>query len=154
MEQSGSILGTVLKKMDLDEIAQAQRLPKIWRDVAGPLIADRSRTEGLRNGVLTIRVEGSVWVQELGFYKARLVDDLNKRGLRVRDIRFRSGALGGSAPGTGRRQTRSLSPEDRALVESVGRKFDDPRLRTDFQRLLATALGTPRGETRRTSGTE
>ena len=58
--------------------------------LAGERVARRARATGFRDGVLTVEVEGSAWMHELGFLKRDLVRAINQHlgSECVKDVRF------------------------------------------------------------------
>ncbi len=70
----GAILPQVLASLGLDEKFEEGRLQAGWPDVVGETIAKRSRPRALREGILHIEVEGSVWMQEMWFHQKEIVE--------------------------------------------------------------------------------
>jgi predicted nucleic acid-binding Zn ribbon protein len=58
--------------------------------VAGARIARRTRAVSFHEGTLSVEVEGSAWMHELGFLRRELVRNLNRHldAEVVRDVRF------------------------------------------------------------------
>lgn len=90
MKPLAAILPALLKELRLDEAAAGWRAVADWPALAGERIAKRTRAVGFRDGVMTIEVEGSAWMHELGFLKRELVRRANQQvGANVvRDVRF------------------------------------------------------------------
>ncbi|HVO76566.1 MAG TPA: DUF721 domain-containing protein, partial [Candidatus Bathyarchaeia archaeon] len=59
----GEILPRVLEIMGLDDKFEEARLMQGWAEVVGPVVAKKSRPRMLRDGILIIEVENSVWMQ-------------------------------------------------------------------------------------------
>jgi len=70
----GEILPQVLATLGLEEKFEEGRLLKGWPEVVGEVIAKRSRPRVLRDGILHIEVEGSVWMQELWFHQKEIIE--------------------------------------------------------------------------------
>jgi predicted nucleic acid-binding Zn ribbon protein len=85
-----SILPALFRKLGLAETAEGWRAVAEWPVVAGARIARHTHAESFRNGALIVEVEGSAWMQELGFLKPELLRNLNQHlGANVvRDVRF------------------------------------------------------------------
>lgn len=64
-----------------------------WELAVGAQIASRAQPIALQAGVLVIRAATSAWAHELSLLKTTLVQNLAARGIAVRDIRFRVGAI-------------------------------------------------------------
>lgn len=90
MESLAAILPGVLRDLRLEGAAAGWRAVSEWPALAGERIAKRTRAVAYRDGVMTIEVEGSAWMHELGFLRRELVRRANERvgaGV-VRDVRF------------------------------------------------------------------
>ena len=61
-----------------------------WSDVVGKKIAAVSKAEKIENNILIIKVNSSVWRNELLYHKNDIIERLNKKvGKKiVKDIRF------------------------------------------------------------------
>jgi predicted nucleic acid-binding Zn ribbon protein len=70
----GAILPQVLVSLGLDEKFEEERLRQEWTELVGDVVAKRSRPRVLKEGILHIEVEGSVWMQELWFHQKEIVD--------------------------------------------------------------------------------
>ncbi len=90
-ERIGNILPDVIRNLGLDSKLEEVELEKLWGTVVGERIAAVSRPRGIRDGVLTVEVDTSAWMQELSFRKKQIIDLVRKKfsRLEVRDIRFR-----------------------------------------------------------------
>ena len=89
-----SLLKDVLKSSPLAEGLERQSALTAWPDIVGPEIARHSRAESVQDGILRIRVDSSVWAQELALHERRIVREFEDRlgEGSVREIRFYSGA--------------------------------------------------------------
>jgi predicted nucleic acid-binding Zn ribbon protein len=74
----GEILPRVLEIMGLDDKFEEVRLIQGWAEVVGPVVAKKSRPRMLRDGILIIEVENSVWMQELWFHQKQIIDRIRK----------------------------------------------------------------------------
>jgi predicted nucleic acid-binding Zn ribbon protein len=79
----GEILPRVLELMGLDDRFEEARLIQGWAEVVGPVIANKSRPRVLRDGILFIEVENSVWMQELWFRQRQIIECLKKEFPKV-----------------------------------------------------------------------
>lgn len=89
-DRVGDALRQVLQRIDPE---RRLALFRIWAAEVGPAIAARSEPAGFRDGVLSVRVNGAGWMQELQFAKEEIRARLNARlGAEVvRDVYFVSG---------------------------------------------------------------
>lgn len=86
-----AMLETVLGDLGLESAVAAFRIGEVWAEAVGEKIAAHASPVGMRNGVLEVSVDSSVWCQQLQFEKQRVLGELEIRmGLEApRDIRFR-----------------------------------------------------------------
>ena len=90
MNSLASILPGLMRELGLEERAAGWRAVSEWPALAGERVALHSRATGFHDGTLTVEVEGSAWMQELGFLKRELVRRVNEHlGAEiVRDVKL------------------------------------------------------------------
>jgi predicted nucleic acid-binding Zn ribbon protein len=98
LEAVGSTLGRVLDGLGLGREMAGWEAVRAWPELVGPRIARHTRAVAFRDGALHVEVEGSAWMQELGYLKRDLVRRIGEQvgAAGVRDIRFivpRGGSL-------------------------------------------------------------
>ena len=88
----GDLLQRLLRQGPLAEGLERQRALDIWPEVVGDVIAAHSEAVALERGVLHVRVDGSVWAQELTMLQAQIKAGFARRlgEGAVKDIRFTS----------------------------------------------------------------
>ena len=79
----GEILPRVLELLGLDNRFEEVRLMQGWAEVVGPVVAKKSRPRMLKNGILFIEVENSVWMQELWFHQKQIIERIQKEYPKV-----------------------------------------------------------------------
>jgi predicted nucleic acid-binding Zn ribbon protein len=86
------LLQRFLRSSPLAEGLERQRALEIWPEVVGELIAAHSEAISLEGGVLHVRVDSSVWAQELTMEQTRIKAGFARRLGKgaVREIRFTS----------------------------------------------------------------
>lgn len=96
-ERIGSVLDRVLKKLGIEKQLKERTLFGVWEEEVGAEIARHAQPAHIKNGRLTVSVEGSVYVQEYSFLKKDLIKKLNGRLGKpiVKEIVFRPGPLDG-----------------------------------------------------------
>jgi hypothetical protein len=67
----------------------------LWAETVGGAIAEATRAEKFRDGILFVVTKSSVWTHELTFFKEKAIERMNDRLGRplVRDIRFKVGSV-------------------------------------------------------------
>jgi predicted nucleic acid-binding Zn ribbon protein len=90
MRSLATILPDLMRELGLEERAAGWRAVSEWPALAGERIARRTRATGFRDGILTVEVEGSAWMHELGYLGRDFVRRANQRlGAEiVREVRF------------------------------------------------------------------
>ncbi len=85
------IIANVRKMLPFD--FEDGKIWKIWEDTLGEGIAKNAKPLCIRNKILTVKVSGPVWMQELSFREKEIRDKLNKALGRdaIKKIRFKVG---------------------------------------------------------------
>jgi predicted nucleic acid-binding Zn ribbon protein len=77
MQSLSHVLVKVLKSLDLDKALIQADILKHWEAVVGPSVAVHAYPEQIRSDKLYVRVDTSVWLQELTLLKPSLIEKLN-----------------------------------------------------------------------------
>jgi predicted nucleic acid-binding Zn ribbon protein len=93
----GDALHHLLQRIDPDRRLAVFR---IWKSEVGPAVAARAAPTGFRDGILSVRVDGAAWMQELQFAVEEIRTRLNARlgADIVRDIYFVAGNSSAARP--------------------------------------------------------
>lgn len=75
---AGSVLDSLTRKMGVHERLEPYRAWKVWAEVVGPQTAQHAQPFRLRAGVLEVRVDHPVWMQQLQLLKPRILERLNR----------------------------------------------------------------------------
>jgi predicted nucleic acid-binding Zn ribbon protein len=94
----GAVVGRVLDDLGFGAARLAMQVQERWSDLVGPEAAAHSGPEGLRGSILEVRVDASVWGQQLQLHSAEILRGLRELlGERApTQLRFRVGAAPGS----------------------------------------------------------
>ena len=91
-------IGSLLKQV-LDDQGMGDRLSRyqawlVWDKIVGEQIARRARPLRLREGVLEVRVDNPVWMQQLQMLKPKILKKLNEElpNALIEDIYLRRGS--------------------------------------------------------------
>ena len=92
-ESLDQLLQELLPRSPLRRGLEEQAVLSSWDEIVGPEIAKHSQALALRDGVLWVRTEGSVWAQELSLLKPRIRERLEEKlgPGSVKDVRFHTG---------------------------------------------------------------
>ena len=90
VEPVSGVLSRVLQQLGLEQDMRGWQAVGEWERLVGPRVARHTRAVGFRDGTLQVEVEGSAWMQELGFLKRDLVRKINQHlgTPYVKDVRF------------------------------------------------------------------
>jgi hypothetical protein len=75
--RAGEIVAEVLRGAGALEAVREHRLVTGWSEIVGERVAARAWPDGLRHGVLYVRVANASWMQELSFLRDALADKAN-----------------------------------------------------------------------------
>ncbi len=92
---AGSILDRILEGHGIERNVREHRIVLDWKRIVGERIAARTWPDGLRSGVLWVRVANSAWLQELSFLRQTMVQRANElvgEPPLVQDVRLHIGA--------------------------------------------------------------
>ncbi len=95
-EAIGPIVRNIVNRLGLKDLAASSRVFEIWPAAVGAAIAGHTRPHSLRDGILVVHVDSSVWLAQLErFRKKQIREKLNRElsGPVVKKIVFRIGDL-------------------------------------------------------------
>lgn len=117
---------------------------QVWKDAVGPQISARAMPASFRDGVLTVRVAGSSWMQQLSLMKVEIATRLNEEVGEplVREIFLKQGSIAMEPPEEApfTPPSRELSSEESAWIKAQGEEIADPELRRTMESLLSRHL--------------
>ena len=90
MEAVSGVVVRLLRGLGLENAMLGWRAVEQWPETVGPRIARHTRAVEYRDGTLVVEVEGSAWMQEVGYLKRDLSRRINARLGEdvVRDVRL------------------------------------------------------------------
>ncbi len=117
---------------------QQQALEQAWTTAAGQPLAGHVRPLRYTDGCLILQAESPVWASKLRHQPQRLISALRRHaifheliGLQVRVVPIEQAA----APARHTRSAPKLSPQTKALLDSVAEHTTDDALRDALRRL-------------------
>lgn len=140
---AGDLIQQVLQQRGLEGKVEEYRAWQVWDEVVGPQIARRARPIRIRDGVLEVRVDQPVWMQQLQLLKPRILTRLNAALGKelLRDLFLRRGAID-QAPTQAATEPPpawlqiQLSEADHREIETSLAAIADPELRAGLRALL------------------
>lgn len=137
---AGEVLGGVTRQMGVQERLEQYRVWAVWDEVVGPQTALHARPLRLRGGVLEVRVDHPVWMQQLQLLKPRLLERLNRAiaPAVLDDIHLRHGRHETlpPLPPVIENEPLPLTPEEEQQIDRIV-PADDDDLHQAWRRLLA-----------------
>ena len=96
VESINKIIQRVLAEGKLGGSAQVAELWEKWGDIVGENVAEHCFPEKISEGKLYVRVDSSVWHQQLDLLKEELKEKINRKQQKpeIEKIIFRSATLG------------------------------------------------------------
>ena len=91
------VMKTLLEELDLDTRLQEVRIFAEWKEIVGEAVAQHAVPQEIKNGVLTVTVDSSVWLTELSrFYRHDMLSKIKERfgETLVRRITLKIGEAG------------------------------------------------------------
>ncbi|TET47994.1 MAG: DUF721 domain-containing protein [Actinomycetota bacterium] len=91
-EDIGSIIGSVVDKMELSKKLRVSNIFNHWEDIVGKQIAKKSKPERLLRKTLYVSVTTSIWANELSLMSEKLIEKINSFTGEdiVKTIRFKA----------------------------------------------------------------
>lgn len=140
---AADLVQQLLQQRGMEGKIEEYRTWQIWDEVVGPQIARRARPIRIREGVLEVRVDQPVWMQQLQLLKPRILARLNQALGKelLRDLFLRRGTID-QAPTQAAVEPPpawlqiQLSAAELAEIESSLASLGDPEVRASLAALL------------------
>lgn len=140
------LLEQVFKGEALEQRLKEGKIWEIWKDVVGEQIADRAQPISIRNGILTIGVAGSAWMQQLTFLKKEILNKLNELAGEqlVKEIYLKAATMNNPANDAipAEQPRRRLTEHELKEIQEISAELEDQDLRDIFVNLLKTHRST------------
>lgn len=96
-----STLSEILGNLPVKERVKEYGLWKVWDKLAGEAVSRHCQPERLKDGILFLKVDSPVWMQQLQFLKSLIIEKVNgfMKENAVKDVRFQIGKLGQTRKG-------------------------------------------------------
>ncbi|MBM3328935.1 MAG: DUF721 domain-containing protein [Calditrichaeota bacterium] len=76
-QRVAGVLESLFEALGVQRRVREQAALKVWDDVVGAQIASVARPQGIENGVLTVKVKGAAWKNELTYLETGIRTRLN-----------------------------------------------------------------------------
>lgn len=85
------LLKKELKRFAHGKMGTTLSIEKQWKKIVGDTISNNTKILYAKKQILYVKVSHSAWMQELGFMKTKILDDLNKslKDSKIEDIKFK-----------------------------------------------------------------
>jgi len=150
MDNAASILTSVFKSLGMEERLVLARLQKDWPTLFDEPLSCHIYPASLNNGILIIKVDSPLWMQQLKYFKKNILEKLSPYRIKNIDLRHgrtveRSQTTRVSPAG---RAGKILSEEDITWIEQTLSAIDDPELKEEIRKVLEKKLRAERPELR------
>lgn len=117
---------------------------QVWEEAVGTQIASKASPATMRNGVLTLKVKSSAWMQQLSLMKHELISHLNSAiGEQiVSELVFKQGIIDKfhEEPPEPAPEKRKLSKHEKESLEKIVSPVKEQELRDAFIALFSSQL--------------
>jgi len=138
-----SVLKDIAHDLKFEDKMEQVMLYRLWKEAVGDAVARNATPVLVRGGVLHVNVTSSVWMQELHFLRAMVLEKINTglSSTKINDIRFKVGPVVSPV----QRQSPTgplpeLDANEQLATETESAKIGDPELREAFQEFMAAYL--------------
>jgi len=147
--QLGEVLSHFLKKSGLNRKIQEQKILDVWEKAVGEAIAERTRPMEVKNRVLKVKINNTVWMQQLQFMKGLILQKIHEQtgDQFLRDIRFFIGEIEMPGREEKKEETREpkgefkgLTPAERERIEKALLGLADPEMREILSRIYSKGM--------------
>jgi predicted nucleic acid-binding Zn ribbon protein len=134
------LLREILRSKPAGKRLREGKIWDVWEEAVGKQIASRARPVKVSDGLLTVAVATSPWMQQLTFLKREICDKINILAGEelVRDLYLKAGKVE-----TERREkppkmkSRRLTADEDAFVTREASAVADPEVREALRRLMS-----------------
>jgi len=141
---AGVLLELLLQQKGMAGKLNAYRSWLVWNEVVGPQIAAHAQPARIRDGVLEVRVDQAVWMQQLQLMKPKILARLNERlgGELITDIFWRRGQKVDKPepPIQPPQPVIDLTADERRHIEDLVSAIGDPEARDALYRIFCQQL--------------
>ena len=134
----GEVLEGFLRRSGLRRRIQEQKILDLWEGVVGQAVAERTEPIRVQNRVLQVKVDNSVWMQQLQFMKSLILKKFQEQSGDnfLQDLRFFVGELNHLQEGKNEKTKRGRESSDETIKEEKRRWIEkevagvrDPEMR-------------------------
>lgn len=140
----GEVLEGFLRRSGLKRRIQEQKILDLWEGVVGQAVAERTEPIRVQNRVLQVKVDNSVWMQQLQFMKSLILKKFQEQSGDnfLQDLRFFFGELNHLQEGKNEKTKRGREGSDETIKEEKRRWIEkevagvrDPEMREILSRI-------------------
>lgn len=146
------VLQKVMKKQGIPLATGDPSLRRVWNEAVGEQIAAQTLPDGIRRGILHVKVASSVWMHQLQFLKKDILQRFNSLHGKetVRALNFSIGEVPAPPTGSGNAVVSpalglsSLNTRDERLVKESLAAVRDPELQEILRRVMTKEISRRR----------
>jgi predicted nucleic acid-binding Zn ribbon protein len=141
-----ALLTDAFRGKPLEKRLEEAAIWRIWDETVGARIAAKARPSRFNDGVLTVIVNSSPWMQQLNFMKQGIATRLNEKLGKemVLEIYLKAGRpqKAGRPESVWKQARRELSDREKESIGEMAATITDPELRSVFIQLLSLDRST------------
>jgi hypothetical protein len=143
VKRADSLLAPIIKNLGIEDGVKLSRIKNEWQVLFEKPLSLHTSPSMLKDGELLINVDSAVWLHQLGFYKERIKEKLNK--FAVDSVRFRIGSIRNSEKLEKESvQLRDLTAEEKLLVEDTVADVKDKDLWCNIKKAMEKSISFKR----------
>ncbi len=138
----GDLLPGLAKKNGWSAVVEVHRLKSAWVSIVGEAVAAHTTPEKISGKRLTVLVDSSPWLVQLGFYKRDILRKINNLlgGGLVGDLFFRVGKVKKKSAGTHKKPRLAIPAAVRKQADAYAGEVQDEGVRDALRRLILSDL--------------
>jgi hypothetical protein len=139
--QLANLLESVFAGKPLQKRLREAHVWEVWQEAVGQQIAARAKPLSFRDGILTVAVAGSAWLQQLSLMKQEIIQNVNEAAEDeiVTDIFFKQGKVTAieAPPEPTPLSKKPLTADKKAKLAELAAPLEDQELRDALISLIA-----------------
>jgi hypothetical protein len=141
MKQAGSLIGPIIDDLGIREGVKLAEIKKNWHSLFQKPVSFHTSPSKLTDGELLLNVDSPVWLQQLNFFKADIIQKLGAFGITSVRLRLGRVSLKGHSEGPPVR-SKPVSAEARAYIEKTVSAVDDEALKAAMKKAMEKAISS------------
>lgn len=146
MKRADDLLFPLVKELGIEDNIRLTEIKKSWYGLFKDPLSSHMSPSKLSEGEILLNVDSPVWLQELNYFKERIIKTLSPYG--IKEVRFRLGRVSTKAKSgvhSLKSKVKTLTDEELSYIEETTSQISDGKLRETIQKAMKKALIGKRG---------